>query len=197
MSQNVQELINKIKEEGLQASEQKTRELEAAAKKRADQMIADAKHQAEKIIADARFQQQKLEASTRASLEQAARDTVLTLKQTLNDLLMRIIQQDVRDALGKEQMSGLIMELTKQFMNQGQVDIGLSPESRAQLEKSLLAELQKQVKGSIRLHTADDLTGGFTISFDGNKSCFDFSEGALADFLSRQVNEFVKGILSK
>jgi len=199
MSHNVQELIDKIKQEGLEASRKTSEEIEAQAQKKAEEIVTQAKAKLEKMLSDAEDRQKKLEAATRATLQQAARDTVLTLKQTVNDLLTRIIRQDIRDALGKEQMSALIVELAKGFVAQNTdaagVEIGLSEESRQLLEKDLLAKLQREIKVGVTVRTADDLGGGFTISFDDGKSCFDFSEKALVEYLGRQVNEYVKGIL--
>lgn len=199
MTQNVQDLINKIKKEGLESSQQKASEIEVEAQKKADDLVAQAQAQAKKIIADAEAEQIKVEASTRASLQQASRDTLLSLKQEINDLLRKILQQDVRDALGKEQMVKLIAELVKEFTAQNSdvktVKVGLNTESRQLLEKDLLAKLQKSVKAGISIQTADDLIGGFTISFDEGKSCFDFSEESLVQYLGKYVNEYVAGLL--
>ena len=199
MSQNVQDLINKIKKEGLEASQQRAREIEGEVQKKVDELIAEAEARAEKIIADAKDEQAKLEESARASLQQAARDTVLSLKQTINDLLTKIIKQDVRGALGADQMAALIVALAKEFVSQNKdaktVEVGLSEESRQLLEKDLLAKLQKDIKTEVVIQSADDLAGGFTISFDEGKSCFDFSEEALVQYLGKYVNEYVAGLL--
>jgi hypothetical protein len=58
-----------------------------------------------------------------------------------------------------------------------------------------LEKLQKEIKAGITIRTADDLTGGFTISFDEGRSCFDFSEAALAEYLAKYVNEYVGKLL--
>lgn len=199
MSQNVQGLINKIKQEGLEASQQKAQEIEQEARKKADGMMEKARVDAEKVVADARARQEQMEQSTRASLQQASRDTILSLKQEVNALLMRIVQQDVRDALGKDKMTALIVELAKDFVAQDQgaktVEIGLNEETRKLIGQDVLAKLQKEIKKGVSVQAADDLSGGFTISFDEGKSCFDFSEDALVTYLSRNMNEYVKDLL--
>jgi V/A-type H+-transporting ATPase subunit E len=201
MAQNVQELINKIKQDGLQAAEQKAQEIEAAAEKKADDLIAQAQAQAQKILADAQARQKQLEESSRVSLTQAARDTVLSLKKAIHDLLDKIVRQEIHGVLTPEQMAGMILELVKGFAAQGadgkHVEVALNDENRAHLEKDLLAKLQKEVKAGIKIRTADDLTGGFTISFDQGRSCFDFSESALAEYLGKYVNEYVGNLLKK
>ena len=199
MTQNVQDLIRKIKTEGLEAGRQKSQEIEQEAQKKAEALIAQAQADAEKIIAGARAEQEKIEQASRASLGQAARDTVLALRETINDLLMKIIRQDVREALGKEQMTALIVELSKQFISgasaRDTVEVGLKEDDRAALENSLVSKLQKEIKAGVSIRTEDDLTGGFTISFDQGKSCFDFSEETMVTYLSRYVNQYVAGLM--
>lgn len=199
MTQNVQDLINKIKKEGIEASQEEAKRIEAEVQQKVDQLIAEAKSQAEKIVDNAKAEQAKIEESTKASLQQAARDTVLSLKHEINNLMTKIIKQDIRDALGKDQMTALITEIAKEFVAQSKeaksVEVGLNEDSRKLLEKDLLAKLQHDVKAGISIETADDISGGFTISFDEGKSCFDFSEDALVAYLGKYVNEYVKNLL--
>lgn len=199
MSQNVQELINKIKQDGLQTAQAKAKEIEAAAEKQAQEVLARAKSQAEKITADAQSRQQQIEASSRESLKQAARDTLLSVKQEVIALLDKIAARSVRESLTPEQTAALISEVTKGFFAEQSdgkgVEVGLSEESRSRLEQGFLEKLQKEIKAGITIRTADDLTGGFTISFDEGRSCFDFSEAALAEYLGKYVNEYVGKLL--
>ena len=199
MTQNIQDLINKIKQEGIEESQKKSQEADLQVRKKIDDMIARAKGEAEKIVADAKNEQKKIEQSTRIALQQASRDTILSLKQEINSVLMRLVQQDVRAALGKDQMIGLISDLAQAFIAQNKdvkdIEVGLSEERRRVLEQDLVVKLQNSVKAGLKIQTADDLAGGFTISFDEGKSCFDFSEEALVKYLSRYVNEYVANLL--
>ncbi len=198
MAQNVQELINKIKQDGLEVAQKKAQDIEAAAQKKADEIIATAKTQAHQMISDAKTAQKQLEDSSRAALRQVARDTVLALKQEIIHILTGIIRKEAGAALQSDQTTQLIVELIKAFaadQGTGGVEIAMNENSRNRLEKDLLGKLQKEMKTSVVIKTAEDVTGGFTISFDDGKSCFDFSEDALVEFLGRQVNEYVGRLL--
>ena len=200
MVQNVQDLINKIKHEGLEAGHEQAKKIEADAKAKADAIISQAHQEAEKIINEATARQQQLEGSTRASLQQAARDTILTLKQHINGILSNIIKQEIRQSLDKDQMSSLVMEVARQYFSQHKdartVQVGLNEESRKILEKGIVTRLQQEVKAGVTIRSVDDLTGGFTISFDEGKSSFDFSEDALVEYLKKYVNEYVAELLN-
>jgi len=199
MAQNIQDLIDKIKTDGLESGRKQAQEIEHEARRKADEILAQARNQADKILADARSQQDRIEESTRASLAQTARDTVLSLTQTINDLLMNVIRQEVGQTLDAARMSQLIMDICRTFQTGGGpsdgVEVGLSEKDWSLMQKDLLAKLQTQIKGGVTVRAADDLTGGFTISFDQGKSCFDFSQDALVEYLSRRVNQYVAGLL--
>ncbi|MEW5895629.1 MAG: hypothetical protein AB1650_07735 [Candidatus Omnitrophota bacterium] len=199
MVQNVQDLINKIKHEGLEAGRESAGRIEAEARKRSEAMIAKAHLEAGEIIAEARAKQKRLEESVRASLHQAARDTVLSLKKRIEEILRDIMKRDIHESLGKEQIAGLIVALAKQYMEQHggiqNIRIGLNESDRKALEQHIVAKLKEAINTGITVRTRDDLTGGFMISFDEGKSSFDFSEDALVEYLKKYVNEYVAGLL--
>ena len=62
--------------------------------------------------------------------------------------------------------------------------ISLKKEDLEKLEKGFLQELKEKVKSGITLKSTADISGGFTISFDSGKSHLDFTDHALAEYLS-------------
>jgi len=192
MSEHVQELIDKIKQEGVQAGEEVAAQLEKEAKQKARDMIADAKRQAEEIIQAAKEEQAKLEESTRASLQQASRDTVLSLRQEIEKILQKIVQKEVADSLTGEQLctiiSAVISESIKDEGMEADIHVAVSKKDLEVLEKGFLAKMQKKIKQPIKLQASEDIEHGFTISYDGGKSCFDFTDASLGHFLGSFVN---------
>ena len=63
------------------------------------------------------------------------------------------------------------------------------------LEKGFLQELKEKVKSGITLKSTADISGGFTISFDSGKSHLDFTDHALAEYLSNYLKPKLKEIL--
>ncbi len=199
MSQSVQELIGKIRREGLEASQQQAREIEAQARAQAAALLQEAKAQAAKIVADAHAERERIEQATRASLQQAARNTLISLKQELGAQLQRILRRELRAALAPERLAELITAVATAYMAAGGeargIEIALDAKNRAVLQESLLAKLQESLKQGVTLRTADDVGGGFTISFDAGRSCFDFSEESLARYLGAYSNEYLEELL--
>ena len=64
------------------------------------------------------------------------------------------------------------------------------------LQKGLMAKLQQDVKKGVTFQSTE-IAKGFTISFDGGKSYFDFSDASLAEYLSAALNPEVANLLKE
>jgi len=200
MSEQVQELIDKIKTEGVETAQKSADDILAKAKKEAGRVVEDAKRQAQQIVSQGEQQVQKFQESARTTIQQAARDTLLSLRKEIDKTLRVIIRDEVKDSLTADQMGAILESVVKSAVSQGiaegDVVIELSSSDEKKLKDTVLARLQKQVKKEIRLHSSGDVSRGFTISFDGGKSSFDFTDQSLAEyissFLNTQISELVK-----
>ncbi len=192
MSQQVQELIDKIKSEGIEAAQKKAQEIETAAELKAQEILKKAREQSETMLLQAREEIQKSRQAAEAAIGQAARDTVLALREEVLRILDRILVQNVSSALSPEQLGRIIETAIKHFVQKssGNTDIRvlLSPADLEQLKKGFWAKLQNELKKPIRFFSSDDIHRGFTISFDGGKSSFDFSATSLAEYLGSYLN---------
>ncbi|MCD4780216.1 MAG: hypothetical protein K8S27_06695 [Candidatus Omnitrophica bacterium] len=190
MAQQIQQLIDRIKEEGVHAAEQKAVQLEKESQQQARQIIEDARNQAEKMIADAREDIEKLQQASHMALQQSARDMLLTLKKELQAVLQHIVARDVRDTLSVENMMRVIQSLveSESAQAQGEIELVLNESDVKALKDGFLARLQKEIKNNIVIKSADDIHKGFNISFDQGRSSFDFSDESLAEYLGAFLN---------
>jgi len=199
MSQQVQELIDKIKTEGLQAADQKAREIEEQAKRNAQGTLDEANKRARELISDAEEEIRKKQEASRTALQQASRDTLLSLKKEVQKLLHKVIAAQVADALTPDKLSDIIAAVAHKSVDGKSADAGigvvLSPKDLKELRDGFLAKLQKQLKHPVHFQASEDIGKGFTISFDSGKSSFDFSEAALAEYLSVYLNEELAALL--
>jgi len=198
MTERIQELIDKIKDEGIQAAEAQGREIEAQAQKRADEMIAQARKEAARILAAAQTESQKTRDVVESALKQASRDMLLRLRQEITKTLESIMMKDLRESLSPEVMAELIQKIASGYLNNaqaGDIQVALSGGDLKKLEEGFLNKLKGALKQPLVLKSADNIRSGFTISFDQGKSCFDFTDESLAEFLSQYLNERVTEIL--
>ena len=199
MSQQVQELIDKIKTEGVLAADQKAKEIEGGAKASAQKVVADAKTKAKHIIADAEVQAQKTRESTEMALKQSARDMLLALRKEIDGILQKVVAKEIKDSLSPEHLAGMISEVikgsVKSNLADNDIEVTLSALDLTKLKDGFMAKLQRQVKQPIKFKSSDGIASGFTISFDEGKSCFDFSDESLITYLSTYLNAQVISLL--
>jgi len=198
MPEELKELIAKIQQEGVIAGEEKAASIEAAARRRGAEIVKDAQQEASGILAEAKAEIARMDTGLKGSLKQAARDTLLTLKKEMASLLDKIIAVHVHKALATDEMAKMIASLIKGFggEHKDKIVISIRKDELEKIEKELLAELGSELKKGFTLKPSGDIRGGFLISFDENKSCYDFSDKALAEYIASylkpQLGEILK-----
>ncbi|MDP3804865.1 MAG: hypothetical protein Q8Q87_04880 [Candidatus Omnitrophota bacterium] len=199
MVEELKGLIEKIQEDGVRAAEEKANKIEAEARKKAEAIIEKARTDADSMIARAREEIGRMEEGSRASLKQAGRDLLISLKKEVNSLLGRLILSEVKHALAPEELAKIIIALIKGFAEReaSKVIISLKKEDMESVEKHLFRELSAELKKGITLAASEEIRGGFLISYDSGKSYFDFTDRALAGYISLQLKPRLAEILKE
>ncbi len=197
MAQEIKDLIAKIQAEGVKIAQERAREIENKAFEQSQKIIAQARLEAQKIVTDARKEQEEIKVSTESACRLAGRDFLITLRSRINDLLDKLVKENIRQALTAEELAGIISALVKSAPTDKteQIVITLNEKDRAQLEKAFLQKLVGEVKSGIVLKSSDEISAGLRISFDAGKSHFDFSDAALAEYISANIKPELNRIL--
>lgn len=197
MAQEIKDLIAKIQQEGIKIAEDKAKEIEAQAQAQAQMIIAQAQAQAKKIIASAKEQADDTKQSMETSLSQSGRDFLITLRAQINAILDRLVAENIRQSLPLEELAKIIFALIKGASDKAgsQIIITLSAEDRKHLEKFFLKKLIEETKAQIVLKSSDEISAGLRISFDSGKSHFDFSDTALAEYITVNIRPELGRIL--
>lgn len=202
MAEELKGLIEKIQREGIQAAEEKAGRIENQARRNADEILAKARHQADKIIREAEDRIARMQESANVSFEQAGRDLLISLRREINAMLDRLILSSVKEALNPQELSKIISSLIKEQTGKKKQDviITLNKSDLQKLENEFLSELKELIKKGIILKPSDDIRCGFIISYDSGKSHFDFTDKALAEYISQclkpKLSEIFKDIVS-
>ena len=199
MAEEIRDLIEKINQEGIRAAEEKAQNIEAAAKQRADGILAQAKLEAEEMIAAAKNRIFREDEKGKTLLDQAGRDLLLSLRKEINAMLGRIVVSDIRQALTPEALSRLVSEVVRNYSagESSDITVFLNKEDLEILEKKFLQKLREETKKKIVLSPAEEISGGFTISFDSGKSCYDFTDKALAEYIGTYLKPKLNQILQE
>lgn len=197
MADQIKELLDKIQAEGVQAAQDKAREIEKEARAKADWIVQKADAQAKKILEDAKEASDRMQASGQAALQQAARDVILFLKKEIFAMLERLIAAQVSAALTPEALSAIISSLVRAYADKSDsaVIVYLNEQDKKTLEGHFLKELQDQSRKGVELRSQDGISAGFVISFDNGKSQFDFTDREMAVYLASLLKPSIAHLL--
>lgn len=197
MAEEIKELIEKIRSEGIRAGLDKAKAIELDALKRARQIVDDAEAESKRMVREARASISTSEASSMSSLKQAARDVIIGLKKEILALLNKITLAHVHKALTAEETGRLIAHLLKECKprDKGDIIVSLKKEDTEKLAGLVMSELSDELKRHLVLKPSEDIRGGFTISYDQGKSYYDFTDKALAEYVGSYIRPKLFSIL--
>jgi V/A-type H+-transporting ATPase subunit E len=189
MAEELKGLIEKIREEGVAAGEAKARAIEDEARKKAEMILKEARRESERLIAEARSRITKAEEGSRASLAQAARDIIILLRKEVNAILEKLVASRVKDSLTPEELAKLIHLLVKGCAPEKACDITISlkKEDLERLKHGLLSDLKEELKKGLVLKPSEEISGGLIVSFDRDRSHFDFTDEAISEYISDYI----------
>ena len=199
VSSGVQELIARIRDEGVQAGRHEAESLMQEAQKRAAETVEHARAEAENLIAKARAEIARERQAAIDSLQQSVRDTVLELKERLT---MRFVEE-VKGLVGKELrdtdfLRQMILAISGQVLpDEAQnraLEILLSddlfPEADGgeQSMRDFIVGLSSQVmQRGIELKPSGEAKPGIRLRMIGDDVEVDLTDEALTDLLLKHL----------
>jgi V/A-type H+-transporting ATPase subunit E len=198
MAEDIKALIEKIKQEGVQAAQEKAGQIEQEARRRAEGILQQARAEAGNIISKAKEEAAKTEQKQKMLLEQAGRDFLLVLKQRITAMLDELINLQVKEILTPQALGEIIFALINTYAKPAQDEIIVSLNSRDidGLRGFFVGKLKVELKKGLVLKPSEDIQAGFVISFDSGRSQFDFSDKALADYITSYLKPSLAGLLN-
>lgn len=163
----LQELTDKLFNEGLSKGKAEGEALLAKARKEAEEIVAHANKEAEAIVAKARREAEDLATKVNGDLRMAGAQTLQATRKDIEDLIItKVTDTQVKEALSAPAFIKEIIETVAKNFNAGQAgDLALVlPESlRSQLEPFVKNELGKILGGNVEASFSKKIAGGFTI----------------------------------
>jgi V/A-type H+-transporting ATPase subunit E len=197
MDIQVQELIDKIKKDGIEAASGEAARLTREAEAGARRIVDAANKEAEAIVARGKADAERLEKAGVAALEQASRNLILAFKGEIQALLDKIIAQAVSASYGEETLKAALPELIKSWAARGSDSLALVLPG-AELEKLrgfFDGKLAEELKKGLELKSDRNLGAGFRIANKDGSAYYDFSADSVAELLSAYLNPRLGEIL--
>jgi len=197
MDIQVQELIDKIKREGIETASKEVARIKQEAEAEARQIVESAKKEADEIINRGKQDAQRSEKAGIAALEQASRNLILAFKGEIQNLLDRITGTQVSAAYKEDVLKAALPELLKAWVAKGDDKLVLLlPEGDlSSLEGFFKDKLKEELANGVELKANKALSAGFHISSKDGSVYYDFSAESVAQLLSAYLNPRLAEIL--
>jgi V/A-type H+-transporting ATPase subunit E len=201
MDIQLQELIDKIKKDGIESASEEASRLKAQAEGEAARIIEAAQREAGAIIAKGKADADRAEKAGIAAVEQASRNLVLAFKTEIQTLLDKIVVREAAAAYGDETLKAAIPELLKGWVSKGggqgadALDLILGEEQLGRLRSYFNDKLAAELKKGLELKSDRNLASGFRIAHKDGSAYYDFSAEAVAELLAAYLNPRLAEIL--
>lgn len=188
MENKLQELTQKLYNEGVEKANVEAEKIIAEAKAEAAKLKQNAENDAQKIIDNAEKKSVEIKKNLDAELNLATKQTIRTVKQQITDMIVgKVIEEPVKNAFNEVEFVKTIIEaVVKNWDPQKNETIDLSVLLPADLEKEFTkffnAKSGKELNAKLELNFSDTLKGGFKIGPADGSYKISFSEEDFENF---------------
>lgn len=198
MDIQLQELIDKIKKDGVASAEAQAAEIVKAAEEKAKSIADEAEKKSNDMIKNAKAEIARLEKASEDALSQASRNMLLTFRESLVQELDRLIKDETEKAYSQETLKKLVPETVKAWSRNADasdLSVLLSEKDLKNLEAELKGALKAEVAEGLEIKSDKSVSGGFRIGIQNGAAYYDYSAESVADLFSAYLNPRVASIM--
>jgi V/A-type H+-transporting ATPase subunit E len=201
MDIQVQELIDKIKKDGVESATQEAGRIKLEAEAGAKQIVEAAKKEAAEIVEKGKREAARSESAGIAALEQASRNLVLAFKGEIQALLDKLVVEQMGVSYNADVLKTVLPEILKAWTAKGSaesansLELLLSESSLTKLKGFFKEKLASELKKGVELRSDQNLSSGFRIARKDGSAYYDFSADSVAEMLSAYLNPNLAEIL--
>lgn len=199
MQNKLQELTDKLYNEGLSKGKQEGEEILAKARAEADAVLEQARKEAEDIMAKARRQAEDMTVKVNGDLKMAAQQSIAATRNDIENIIVtKMTGKEVTKALtSAEFVKEVILAVAKGFNAQESQDMQVVlPESlRKELEPFVAKELAEVLKSGVKAEFSKKVGGGFTIGPADGGWFISFTDETFNALISEYLRPATKKIL--
>jgi V/A-type H+-transporting ATPase subunit E len=191
MQTKLQELTNKIYQEGVQKANDEASLLLSKARQEADQIVADAKAEAQRILEESEKRAEDKSRQVESELKLSASQTLSALKQTIIQLItLKVVNPGVGELFTDSKfLSSLLLKIVDGFAANGGSDLKvlLSPGDLKLLDQSIKASLADQLNKGLVVEADEKIKGGFKIGPKDGSYLISFTEEDFKNFFKNYL----------
>ena len=199
MQNKLQELTDRLYNEGLSKGKQEGEELLAKAKVQAEEIVAKAKAEAAQIVAAAQKEAEEIKIKTASDVKMAAGQSIAATKKDIETLIVgKMTEAEVKKALtSAEFVKEIIKAVAEKFTTDGPVDLEVVlPESlKKDVEPFLTKELAKTLGAGVEASFSKKVSGGFRIGPKDGGYFISFTDETFNELISEYLRPATKKLL--
>jgi V/A-type H+-transporting ATPase subunit E len=199
MQNKLQELTDKLYNEGLSKGKQEGEELLAKAKVQAEEIVAKAQTEAAQIVAAAQKQAEEIKTKVASDIKMASSQSLSATKKDIETLVVgKMTDEPVKKALtSADFVKELIKAVAEKFTTEGPMDLALIlPESlQKDLEPFVNGELGKALNAGIEASFSKKIGGGFKIGPKDGGYFVSFTDETFNELIAEYLRPATKKIL--
>ncbi len=185
MTQDLQQLLEKIQRDGVDKAKTEADKILEAAHAQAKALTASARAEATKITSDARVEAEAFEHRAEETVRQSARDTLLNVEKAVTALFVNLLLKDVNTALNStELVSGLAVEAVRAYLS-GKSPVEIA--AAAPLADALRVKLAAEAANGVTVVTDDTTGAGFRVRLANGRVEHAFTGAAVAEALAKNL----------
>ena len=199
MQNKLQELTDRLYNEGLSKGKQEGEELLAKAKVQAEEIVAKAQAEAAQIVAAAQKQAEDLKTKTASDVRMAAAQSLAATKKDIETLIVgKMTDEAVKKTLSSaDYVKELIKAVAEKFTTDGPVELAVVlPEAlKKELEPFVTNELSKTLGAGVEATFSKKVSEGFQIGPKEGGYFISFTDETFTELISEYLRPTTKKLL--
>ncbi len=199
MQNKLQELTDRLYQEGLSKGKEEGARLVEAAQSEAQAIIEKAKAQAAEIVEQAKTEAADYKTKVEGDLKMAAGQSLQFTKKEIENLVVsKISDEQVSKALSSADfLKEIIKTVAEKFSTQESADLQmvLPASLQDQVEPFIKNELAKAVKGNIKADFSKKIAGGFTIGPKDGGYFISLTDDSFKELIGEYLRPVTKKLL--
>lgn len=211
----VQELIDKLKNQGVSEGKREAEKIIKEAQNKASQILSQAQAEADKLLSEAHNKIEVERKSSHEAIKTAFRDTELALRSKVRDAfsvhLKRLVSFELEDkdfikqlvlAIASvktpeiAQVSHVEILLPSKLFEKDESGADLNKEGKKRMQSLVLGITQDMLREGIELKSSNEIKGGIKVRLTGKDLELDLTDDALADLLLKYLLPRYREIVS-
>ncbi len=197
MDQKLQELTEKLYQEGVSRGNQEAENIISEARLQANEIISKAKSEAETIIKDSEKKSAELTKNTHSELQLASGQLVSALQQEVINLVSgKIIEQSIKPATDDIKfIQQVILTAVQNWVSTQNVEVVVAEKDKKVIEDFFANLTKQQLNKGIKIESANNIKAGFQIGPDDGSYKVSFTQEDFMNFFKEFIRPKVVELL--